>query len=509
MLKYRVPSADDWSLAIAEWVTAGRRPGETVYLSVDPNALDSIGVDVFGIEEGYSDFIKALREALGVSTNAGWKSTRLVLPRSRRLQNGVPSCTAFLTLLVVCAARRGEKINEYEGAGTELFFPWLRKILGGVPVSTRTGLGELDSTPAPEILLWKIWAEYLGRCGFRSVPQTNYLGSKANWGYALDQAILTFSCRKLLTRMPGGEYLIFRRWIMRREAGRITDPPIPRATKHLRNLLVHRWEDEHVREAVLGAIEGAPSGPRPSKHHLRVNRYGVGQYVLSIHAPTGWSKNIHCGEALVTRNQIQLTPSLVVPELSFRVGQAIQRVKWSPPSSLRFFVSADPLAPSRSGDPEIAEEHFLLVPVEELLPLERARAKGMCDWIDFARWHHWIEFSFFKLFVPRIELSCGTLYAKNHGGVVLRGGIRTGEPGRVPRVLASYQGEICAHSGSGEVTIEETGEVLVVTDSTFTPLPILQPGEYHLLFQGNRTRLEVVDWKQVIYDCPGEPKWLR
>jgi hypothetical protein len=262
-----VPSSDEWSIAIAEWATDGRPEGETVYLSLDLEAINEIGNDRWGIEQGFDDFLKSLREKLYITSPPGWNRTELVLPTGKPLRGGVPDCTAFLAFLVICAAKRGERMPEYVGEGTEFFFPWVKKLLGGLPSVGRSGLGELESggTVAPEVALWQRWNEYLRSRGFECLKGSTHHGSKKNWGYALDQSILTFSCRRTLAGLNIAQIRAFTTWKNRRRAGRLVNCPIAHATKHLKSLLNNRWEDERVQEAVCRVIEGAPQGPRPSR----------------------------------------------------------------------------------------------------------------------------------------------------------------------------------------------------------------------------------------------------
>ncbi len=490
-------------------MTEGRREEERVYLSVDSDALGRLARDKWGLDEGFEDFLIAIRRQLGVRAEHQGLETPLSLPPQGDIAGGVPVCTAFLAFLVVCAARRGERVPEYPGGGTELFFPWVRHLLGGKPVATRSGLGELDATPAPEPALWRRWARYLERRGFRSVPETSYQGPKAVWGYALDQAILTYSCRTTLAALTVQERRALRGWARRRETGRRTDPPLARATKHLLELLVDRWEDEHVREAILGAVEGAPPGPRPGRHHLFPIRRALGRYCLRVEPPAGWSRTVYCGDKPIRGCEVLLPPTMLLPELRFQVGDAFQEVRWYPPSFLRFLVSIDELSPSREGEPELGEGHFLLAPVEELLVLEQARGQGWCGWEDRKCWGGWIEFEGFRMEVPRIATRSGVLTVKSHGGLVFEGGIRTGESGRTPRILAAHLGGVRAAEGAGVVGFEETGGNLDVSAEAVTPLPELKPGPYHFVFGSKRRGFEVVDWRTVVYNQPGEPAWLR
>ena len=222
-----MPSADDWSREIAKWVTEGRREGERVYLSVEADTLDRLARYAWRLDDGFEDFLMAIRRQLGVRAEPQWLNTPLSLPPQSEIAGGVPACTAFLAFLVVCAGRRGDRIPEYPGSSTELFFPWVRRLLGGKPVATRSGLGVLSAIPAPEPVFWRRWARFLERQGFRSVPGTSYQGAKANWGYALDQAILTCSCRRTLSALNVHERRTLRQWMSRREAGRLTEPPVP------------------------------------------------------------------------------------------------------------------------------------------------------------------------------------------------------------------------------------------------------------------------------------------
>ena len=98
---------------------------------------------------------------------------------------------------------------------------------------------------------------------------------------------------------------------------------------------------------------------------------------------------------------------------------------------------------------------------------------------------------------------------KSHGGLVFEGGIRTGESGRIPRILAAHIGGVRAAEGAGVAGVEETRGDLDVSADAVTPLPEMKPGEYHFEFRGARSRFEVVDWRTVVYDHPAEPEWLR
>ena len=506
-----MPGANEWSKVIASWITQDRAQGETIYMSVDEDTIDTMARERWGITAGFEDFRQALRDQLSIPATDGWYDAQsLRLPGHNLLEGRVPECTAFLALLVVCASHRGERVPDYEGGDTaEFFFPWVRKMLGGRPRASRSGLGQFGNG-APENDLWWCWGKYLKELGFAPVPPTSYQGAKINWGYALDQAILTASCRRILRGLDIYARNDFLNQIRRKSADRLATLAVPGATKHLQQLLQDRWGDPQVREEVINTFEGAPAGPRPNLGHVKVVRIRAGVYELRVEPPSRWNGCTIEIDGQIQGRTITLDPDLLRPMyVVFTLGKVRQEVLWNPEPFYRFIEPPTHLLSWSTGVPEVYEEHALLVKRAHLDSLKEGREAGLCKWSSEFPWGDWVDLTDFTLAVPGLKFWGGVLTVHSSGGVVFVDGVRTGEHGAAIRLLSGYLGAIQASDTPGQVLLD--GLVLheQLTPHHRLPLPELSEGEHFLEFQNRRTNLEVVNWKRIVTSAKRPiPSWL-
>ena len=507
-------TADEWSCAIAEWATQDRDEGETIYLSVDERSLNEIAATKWGLDQGYDDFFEAIKAQLGVPAQAGWeRAPNLKLPSGLPLNQGVPKCTAFLAFLVVCASHRGEDLPGYEG-GREVFFPWVKKLLGGRPQMSREGLGEFTdlSYGAPELSLWKRWSEYLVKSDFEPVPDTKYRGTKANWGYALDQAILTVSCRKGLEKLTRSQRESLVRVLDMRNHGRDVALPMTFSTRHLNDLLMNRYGEAQVREAVLGALQGAPPGPRPARENLKLIRLKRGNYILRVEPPSRWET----GALLISVNgkplsgrELPLNLEYARLDFEFTIQMAKEQVSWERPAYFSFRGVENFLRGNPHGIPEIHEEHTLLIREECIPDLESAKRRGECSWYSASLVGGWVELDSFCQHVPKIETAGALLLVRSRNWMIFEGGFATGEPGRAIRLFTHHPGSIRSAGPEGEAEIEGSGVKFLVSPHTPTPIPNLPAGTYTLTFQGHSTNFELVEWTKVVYVSVGGERGLQ
>lgn len=229
----------EWNQKLLEYLTAGLPLGARLYLTIDDEALRSIGESAEIAEGAVEDFETAIRD---YCTFRGCVNLRHLIPESEQRSDDAPPYLAFLCAMALAAHRMGDEAPPND------FFVHFNKILGlsreGRPCGLEGGLEEI---------LWRHWEGWLLERGYLPTAQqrgVTYIS------YAISQALLRQADRNnlwryfnLLPRQLSEDELLAR---LQREAHSSTST----LTKHLKTLLSAQDErSESISEAIRELYE--------------------------------------------------------------------------------------------------------------------------------------------------------------------------------------------------------------------------------------------------------------
>jgi hypothetical protein len=224
----------EWNQKLLEYLTAGLPLGARLYLTIDDEALRTIG-GLAGIAEGaVEDFETAIRDHC---TFRGCVNLNHLSPDTTQRSDDAPPYLAFLCAMALAAHRMGDN------ARPNNFFVHFNRILCLSTEGRPCGLeGELEE------ILWSYWADWLRERGYTPTAQKH--GSRYI-DYAISQALLRQTDRNnlwryfnLLPRQLSEDELLAR---LQRDA----QNNAPTLTEHLKILL--NAQDERY-ESVLEAV---------------------------------------------------------------------------------------------------------------------------------------------------------------------------------------------------------------------------------------------------------------
>lgn len=271
---------DHWNHTLIKFATAGKRRGDSIFLSIDDDSIDLLKEQPSpGDGSPLTDFYQAVRSRVVYG-----KRVRLSSLKGRNAR-GEPKGVAFLAAMVIAASRMAAEEDEEEeqDVASNDYFTRLRNVLGiqgqGRPRGMEYGA---------EKALWDNWSKWLMQQGFLS--SVNSSGEKATKyiSYPISQALLRGADKDRLRRLFTEKHwpqdwdadtLIF---YVKREAQYLT--------KHLQKLLTSNAERlQAVTEAIYDVYEDWDGSEysRRSRSGQAGNRYVRAGLMRSANAFTG------------------------------------------------------------------------------------------------------------------------------------------------------------------------------------------------------------------------------
>lgn len=190
-----MPTYQDWNNAIIGYVTRGLNIGSHVFLSIDNETLEAIGLtfDEPRPDTGWNqDFIRSIRSLCVYKDRINL--SRFTSPSFRDTQNR-PRYVAFLAAMVLAAHNMGDESGE-KPIDPKDFYTHFNNVLG---LSDQQGRTEgLRGSDADE-RLWQDWAMWLRSQGFLPTARSGD-GAYKYIGYPISQALLRQSDKNKLWR---------------------------------------------------------------------------------------------------------------------------------------------------------------------------------------------------------------------------------------------------------------------------------------------------------------------
>lgn len=160
---------DAWNRAISQHFTAGVPLGNAIYLSVDEDVIAQIAAtpDALPVQpvDALADYLAAVRGRVVLEGRR--MGLRTIASRD---PDNVPSCVAFLALMVMAAGDMAGEVQEDRGHIDEKdYFRRLRKLLGLEAIGGRPE--GMKSGAEAEEPLWLLWNRWLGSVGFVSTAR--------------------------------------------------------------------------------------------------------------------------------------------------------------------------------------------------------------------------------------------------------------------------------------------------------------------------------------------------
>jgi hypothetical protein len=176
-------SYTEWNTSIIEYFVGGLPAGETVYLSVDNDALRDIGHRYFGTKISHDpveDFEAAVRSKCVIGAQINLDEIEGVGP------DDLPRGVAFLAAMVLAAHRMAENEDEEDRVYDTNYFTRLREVFGFSGKGRPTGL----QPPGVEEPLWETWNHWIIERGW--LPSADYGHDTVNRyiNYPLSQSLL-------------------------------------------------------------------------------------------------------------------------------------------------------------------------------------------------------------------------------------------------------------------------------------------------------------------------------
>ncbi|NJL03539.1 MAG: hypothetical protein HC911_01210 [Chloroflexaceae bacterium] len=390
-----------WNHTLIKFVTAGKRHGDPVFLSIDDDSIRLLTEQPSsGGGSPLTDFYQAVRKRIVSAKNVRLTSL------SGRNEFGEPKSVAFLAAMVIAASRMAAEEDEEQDVAANDYFSRLRDVLGiygqGRPKGMENGAEEL---------LWKDWSRWLERQGFQATAHSSSDGPKKFISYPLSQALLRGADKDRLRRLFTEKHwphdwdadtLIF---YVKREA--------PYLTKHLQKLLTSGTERlQAVTEAIYDVYEdwdgneysGRSRSGQVGNRHIRaglmrsVNIFaGTVTYRIYPRIPAKWQT-----DKLTVRNSTEQhtlfveRPGWYIPFHQMdehELGQGIKfRIEQSPvlenlilPARSFWVLTPDPDDPDSGsyaswGYPQLGSPFILLCRQEIRQQIEHLRDENLIYW---------------------------------------------------------------------------------------------------------------------------------
>ncbi|MEG4396739.1 hypothetical protein [Microcoleus sp. BROC3] len=234
----------EWNQALVSYFTSGVPRGTKLYVSVDDDVLERIGLEFgkdTGVNNGRDDFLIAVRKKVIIDQQVNLSNLRGCD------SDGLPKSIAFLSATVLAAYQMAEeeKISELN------YFRRLQKILGLSDARRPPGM---ESGSAAEEPLWKEWNLWLRQQGFLPSAVRGRGGPTTYINYPISQSLLRHADKNRLL-----DIFNEKQWTAQWDAQTLfthVRRETPRLCQHLKELLTdNRQRYEAVAEAIHEVYE--------------------------------------------------------------------------------------------------------------------------------------------------------------------------------------------------------------------------------------------------------------
>jgi hypothetical protein len=405
---------DEWNKAIAEYFSNGLPIAASVYLSVDEESLEDIGIQ-FNLTKSretswVDDFINAVHIQL-VQSNKIYLNSII-----NTHQTKLPLSVAFLGAMVLAAYRMMNEESEETIISEINYFRRLRQVLG---LPEEEGGRPLGLIPAGvEELLWKQWNQWLLQKGLHPSAERGS-GSHKFINYPLSQTLLRAGDKERLEglfRREERAHKLSRAWDRNRLDSWLRFHGIHYLSKHLRKLLEEteprrqdaildaiyevytslNWEQDCITPSLRGSI---------SRRKLIAGLYrienpitGAINYHLYSRQPRHWQGGklelIKDGKAYALREE---RPGWFMPfvqwqenlsgGISYEISGDSQVKEIILPEASFWILVMDPENDGSGilaswGIPGLGERFLLLCRPEYAEQMERLKQAGLVNWAD-------------------------------------------------------------------------------------------------------------------------------
>jgi hypothetical protein len=183
---------DHWNHTLIKFVTAGKRKGDAVFLSIDDDSIRLLTEQPSsGDGSPLTDFYQAVRKRVVYDKKVNLRSLG-----GRNTSFKEPKGVAFLAAMVIAASRMAAEEDEEQDVAANDYFSRLRDVLGmegqGRPKGMESGAEES---------LWEDWARWVKERGFLPTAHSSGDGPKKFISYPLSQALLRGADKDRLRRL--------------------------------------------------------------------------------------------------------------------------------------------------------------------------------------------------------------------------------------------------------------------------------------------------------------------
>lgn len=393
-LAVKMATYEEWNQILLTYFTEHRKPGSTIYLAVDDEVLDQIGLNL-RIPCPVQDFQRAVQQKVLAGERLWLKSVQGRIERR-------PRYLAFLAATVLAAAW----MSEDEDISQQNYFKRLREVLGlpiesGRPKGLDTGIEES---------LWKDWSLWLQDHSYLPSAEPGE-GAWKYISYPISQALLRKTDKERVRTLFSQE-----RWSRGLDPETVTGKILNRTTllsQHLRDLLDSRGKRrEAVEESIFDIYEAwsddpdslnliqssglinlraglyrseHPLDPLPlfylhpkqrSRHHAERIRIHVGSQTYSLNEErSGWFDPL----------PFTLNSSVLTEGAQYTIEEPLAFQKLIFPSKLFWILVPDPENPDFGAyatweRPSLGTS-FIIVCTQKLLPqLQELKKAEILDW---------------------------------------------------------------------------------------------------------------------------------
>ncbi len=179
----KMASYSEWNKAITEYFVSGLPAGETVYLSVDGDALDDIGHRAF-VETSEAGWVEDFEAAVKAECV---RNGQIDLYNIRGIgSGGRPVGVAFLSAMVLAAHRMAEEDDEEERVSDTNYFTRLQEVFGFTGNGRPPGLRD----PGVEEPFWETWNRWIIERGWLPSAEKGRDPVNRYINYPISQALL-------------------------------------------------------------------------------------------------------------------------------------------------------------------------------------------------------------------------------------------------------------------------------------------------------------------------------